>query len=287
MSETIPRKVLDEQATRILTEASELLQEIKDYPHEPSDPSPPPVAVEDFMDNLRRLEDEMDGLRTLLSGQSTEFSAFLKDMSDGFVEAQRSLDDESYRYLQSTYDQDHIPPTTFRIPKLKASMRFQMERSIRNRAGLVFYSNTKTASEAHQQGIEFEITAAPAPPELSGAPRPQILFAIDRPTRDKVFEALGVLNKNTAEEMLVNRARVLIAMIQPDLAVLAYPGPSKDNTPPPKNAGIFRLHIPEGGNPTLVRLVTPQTYKDQANEKIHKLIHRLANQQMEHLKHNT
>jgi hypothetical protein len=98
---------------------------------------------------------------------AASFDSFLGEIGGAMVAAQHALDRESLSY---TADAGPLGvPTSFRIPKLSASMRFGLEKRTDRGFDLLIYSSTESARELNQQSLDLEIVAVPADPRLAAA----------------------------------------------------------------------------------------------------------------------
>lgn len=94
----------------------------------------------------------------------TSFDEFMLSLAQSVVATQKRLDGESAAYLASLKTQPHVEPTVFRMPKVEAQMKFGLEVTEGSKLNLMFWGKNSEKSELNQQGINFEIISAPAPP---------------------------------------------------------------------------------------------------------------------------
>ncbi len=113
-------------------------------------------------------------------GEKTDFKQFFHEVGRSLVGAQEMLDEESGAYLKRIQSgaRDYIQPAVFRIPRLKADVKFAFEKVSREGVNLIFYRRTQQAKEQHQQSLSFELASAPPPPEVVARLR-QIAPAIE------------------------------------------------------------------------------------------------------------
>jgi hypothetical protein len=143
------------------------------------------VRIDDLQDNpdnrrklsqlLSAVQNSVNALTALLptAGQSSiEFGNFFRTIGEAVRSSQRELDEVSRDYLK---DPGALgPPTQFRIPRVSASMKFALAEQLDRKVNLVFYSTSSERKEEHQQSVDFEIVAVPAPPEwLDHEPSPR------------------------------------------------------------------------------------------------------------------
>jgi len=147
-------------------------------------------------------------------GEVTAFDDFLHSVGKSVINAQEEIDIESMKYLQGVKNNPYLQPSTFRIPSVKAEMKFALEKTKGKRLGLVFYRRTQQAREQHQQSLSFEIKAVPPPVELIKQvlhDAPGIRVELD-PTRRK--EILDIVEKvhgvRAPLTNAIDRPRVLI-----------------------------------------------------------------------------
>lgn len=123
------------------------------------------------------------------------FSDFIKSVGHSVAEAQRDLDQESRRYVDTVgRPGGALLPTAFRIPKLSAEIRFAFHREGTEKLNLLFYSGTDKQSREHQQSVSFDIVSAPVPPDVMSAlerETPSLTFVLAPGARTRVFEAVN------------------------------------------------------------------------------------------------
>ncbi len=95
------------------------------------------------------------------------FSEFFERVGQGLVDAQRKMDAESLVYLKEVAVQPHVLPSIFRIPKLKANVKFGLTEAKGNTVGIIFYKDETKEQTLNQQSVEFDIVSVPAPLELN------------------------------------------------------------------------------------------------------------------------
>jgi len=118
----------------------------------------------------------------------TGFSDFLTEVGKAMVEAQNKLDEETRKYLGGTAAQ--AMPTMFRLPRLNASVRFELQNRGGKGLNFIVYRDTTEKTESRQHALEFEIVAAPPPPGfLPALPPWRVLLGDDR---SAVINALGL-----------------------------------------------------------------------------------------------
>lgn len=86
---------------------------------------------------------------------------FFESIAHGLGQAQRSLDVESERYLEAIANKPYLPPSVFRLPKLKASINFAMSNITSKGFDMLLFSRRQEHQERQEQSIEFEIVSAP------------------------------------------------------------------------------------------------------------------------------
>ncbi len=86
------------------------------------------------------------------------------------MQAQRNLDDQSADYLKTVAAQPHALPSIFRIPKVSAELRFALDTKQNKGFNLIFFNDQQSAEQLNQQTIQFDIVAAPPPPNFVPPP---------------------------------------------------------------------------------------------------------------------
>jgi hypothetical protein len=102
--------------------------------------------------------------------EAVDIVDFFNKVSAGVVNAQRNLDEQSADYLKTVAAQPHALPSIFRIPKVTAEMKFALQTSKKTGIDLLFYKDLTQAQELNQQTLQFDIVAAPPPPNLMAPP---------------------------------------------------------------------------------------------------------------------
>ncbi len=287
MGETVPARSAAQAGGRVLDSLVRLLRILEGGGET--------VARSDLDGELEVLERTFEELRRVLdASESRELSDFLREVGDSVVTAQEQLDLRSKAYLESLRNQPHLQPATFRIPKVKGSIRCGMEVQTRTRVGLIFYSNTELAKTQHQQSIDFEIVAAPAPPEavnLLRERRPRLELLLDDAARRRVFRALAMLtsapDRDAAAFLLADPDRVLMAPApaapgSPERYLLAHGRETEgeEGSAAEGAVGIYRLEIASGaGKPVLAHIIR-YTNRGRQFRPLGEAVARLAEQQV-------
>jgi hypothetical protein len=130
----------------------------------------PQKSEADIETLLKAVRGEMDRVVAAVGGAKTSLAEFMSDVGKSLVMVQKQLDRESENYNRvagATSELKGIAqPTSFRVPRVNASIKFAMSTESSQRVGLLFFSSTEAAKNAHQQSVDFEIAAVPAPPEV-------------------------------------------------------------------------------------------------------------------------
>jgi len=114
-------------------------------------------------------------------------------LAQSVVATQKRLDSESAAYLASLKMQPHVEPAVFRMPKVEAQMKFGLEVTEGSKLNLLFWGKNSEKSELNQQGINFEIISAPAPPgavERARRAAPAWEIVLDAATRKELIDEL-------------------------------------------------------------------------------------------------
>jgi hypothetical protein len=181
---------------------------------------------------------------------SYEFSSFLSSIGESVVASQENLDKESINYLTRLQEDEIygsiIPPTVFRIPKLKASLKLGIERSESKKLNVLIFGKEEKSNKINQQSVELEIMAVPASAELLQNLRgkiPQIQFVLSPREREFLFENIKTvvasesdsIKKSNYGDMLEseNSNRVIFwrttksKSTEPDVFLVLYAGKVK------------------------------------------------------------
>ncbi|MEM7222047.1 MAG: hypothetical protein AAF495_03655 [Pseudomonadota bacterium] len=93
---------------------------------------------------------------------------FFDAVGEGVVQAQRSLDKRSEAY--EIERPGFALPNHLRIPKVSASIKFELEQTEARKFNVIVYRKTDSHREAMQNSIAFEIVSAPPAPNSFEAP---------------------------------------------------------------------------------------------------------------------
>jgi hypothetical protein len=121
-----------------------------------------------------------------------EITDFFGRVSAGLVNAQRNLDDQSREYLKTVATQPYALPSIFRIPKVSAEMKFAVDTTQTKGITFLFYKDQTTAEQLHQQTVQFDIVAAPPPPDLIAPPALASIVRL-KSDRQGIFKVTGTL----------------------------------------------------------------------------------------------
>lgn len=130
-----------------------------------------PVGSQKWEDAFKDVSRAFTVLRDVASNSMTAgIGEFFRNVGSGLIEAQKKLDEESETYVRRMLDRrdSHdggIPPSasTFRIPRVNAELKCSLETDREQKLNLIFYSDRNDVRELHQQTVQLEIVAVPAP----------------------------------------------------------------------------------------------------------------------------
>ena len=175
------------------------------------------------LDHFERLYDNVMVLAEKMTqeGQVSEFGKFFSAVGDSLVRAQADMDRKSAVYIEESTKHPHVLPSTFRIPKISADIRFALQSVQGSKVNLLFYSKHKQSQEKHEQRLKFDIVAAPPPPEvtekilkrtLDRGSLPSLSFIANPDDRKAVLKAIIDNTKDGVRRLFKhNTNRVLIA----------------------------------------------------------------------------
>lgn len=218
---------------------------------------------------------------------ASSFAEFVGEIGRAMVAAQQGLDVASNLYSQG--GGPLVAPTSYRIPKLTASMRFALEKTEGRGFDLLIYSSTATARELNQQTLDLELVAVPASPEFAAAieaRRPRLTLLGGAAQRAGLVEAL-------LQDLAHDASPALEAVrAAPERVVLAVAGPRRSGTsglvedvlvlfatpdppgPLPGQAGAWYMTVLDGTpQPDAAPLVP---FGDAADGSVQRLLHNLA-----------
>jgi hypothetical protein len=150
--------------------------------------------------------------------RASSFEEFVGEIGKAMVSAQQGLDVASNLYSHG--GGPLVAPTSYRIPKLTASMRFALEKTDEKRFDLLIYSSSETARELNQQTLDLELVAVPAAPDLIAAiegRRPRMTLLTGTGQRAPLLDALerGLATKPGLEAVRADPSRVVFAVGTP------------------------------------------------------------------------
>ena len=222
---------------------------------------------EKLYDNVMVLAEKMTR-----EGQVSEFGRFFSAVGDSLVRAQQEMDRKSAVYIEETRNHPHALPSTFRIPKISADIKFALQSVQGSKVNLLFYSKHKQSEEKHEQSLKFDIVAAPPPPEIAERIRkrtletgeiPSVSFISNPDDRKAILNAavestkgdVRLLFKNYTDRFLIaeNWAESGTAQSPSDFFILlANPKrPEQPDKEAYKNLGIWHLSFQGEVKPTL------------------------------------
>lgn len=201
-------------------------------------------------------------------GERVEFGGLMRSIGASLVEAQRGLDRESERYTGGAFGRGG-QATAYRIPRLKADLKFALEKVKGKEVNLLIYRQSEEAKELHQQAVEFEIAAVPpsadalrwiqqqaprAEPVLAPAHREDILDKLDK--TDVLSGPSRVALKEAPDRVVLLRELRphADALVQTDelVYVVYVQEPSEDQ----RRLGAWTLTIPASGEPSAQKIRT-------------------------------
>jgi hypothetical protein len=132
-----------------------------------------PVDSQQWKDAFGELETAWSALRDATAkSTTTSIGEFFRSVGSGLIEAQKKLDIESENYVRSALQKGAAGPdatgapsmaSTFRIPRVNAELKCSLETDRERKLNLIFYSDRNDVRELHQQTVQLEIIAVPAP----------------------------------------------------------------------------------------------------------------------------
>lgn len=127
----------------------------------------PPTSeeLETVRSAIREASRAVAELERRVPGAEMSIDDFFREIGDGMVAAQQSLDRRSREYLEA--GPEHAIPSVYRIPKVQAELSFALESTAKSGFNVLLFGSSKQEQERQQQKISFEIVAAPPPPEVA------------------------------------------------------------------------------------------------------------------------
>lgn len=262
---------------------------------------------------LRRLVNDLEQLvegADDVGGDVAEFAEFFETVASGVVQAQRTLDRETADYLEDIRGKGYLLPTTFRIPKVSAEIKFGFKSVSGSRLNLIFYGDSSEQTSRNEQSMSFDIVAAPLTPEARdelagggagpavGGPRsyegmleslgaeeavavqpaaPSVTFVLAPVRRRRLMQAVDMWS--VAAEAAGDREAHVVRtalLAQPDRVLIADAGDDRyylivANPPNIKNIGVWVLTVND--EPTLMPAYRYTTKPERAEEEALELIH--------------
>lgn len=128
---------------------------------------------------------------------SADFGEFFSEIGKGLVDAQTQMDAKSREYLAGVKGKDFLLPSVFRIPRVKAEMKFAMTKGTEKKFNLLFFGSNSSAQTQHQQSVEFEVVSAP-PPTLGSLPPVSYEPVFNAARRAAIFKTIEAIPGSAA-----------------------------------------------------------------------------------------
>lgn len=119
--------------------------------------------------------------------------SFFQNVSNSVIQAQRDLDRKSDEYNRFAGGHPLVTPTVFKMPKVKASIRFAFTETNEKGFNILLFRKGQSSGFESEQTIDFEITAAPPPPDgikALQAMTPRIDVVLDLELRKQLIALL-------------------------------------------------------------------------------------------------
>lgn len=212
-------------------------------------------------------------------GQVSEFGKFFTAVGDSMIRAQREMDRKSALYIEETRTNPHVLPSTFRIPKISADIKFALQSIEGSKINLLFYSKHKQSQEKHEQSLKFDIIAAPPPQAVMDkiitarseiGSLPHVEFLSNPEDRRVIFNTIKTLAKGSPKSILKKEFnRVLILKWADEkknspeyFLILANPDETGQNFT--KNMGVWYLNL---NDDPILELAYSYTRQPHGSEK--------------------
>lgn len=168
-----------------------------------------------------------------------DMDKFFTGVAGSLIAAQKQLDINSAEYISEVSGTQFLLPSVFRIPKLSAEMKFAVNKADEHGVNLFFFKDLTTDQASNQQSVQFDIVAAPLPPDI---PRSPVLVAVllDASTRTNVLAKI-----TTPPWTSATANKVLIYQIRNGEFLLSF----ADNT----NVGLWYANLNDGGGQAVLR----------------------------------
>jgi len=182
----------------------------------------------------------------------TNIQSFMDGVANSMIEAQNKLDKASMEYLQSGNASPVAHPAVFRIPRLRAELRFAMEAVDEEKVNVIFYQAGSQKTESHQQVIEFDLTAVPPPLETVTQVKkslPRVSHVLGRSLREELrgmVETQGGEEFEPWKDLLIQNWKnvVVLTMGSPDDCLLFYVSGDAKEVDVDKDLGVWIVHLP-------------------------------------------
>jgi len=162
--------------------------------------SPNQDALETQFEQIRDLVAEMSGL---IYDSAGEIDEFFTAVGDGLFKAQVELDKKSLEYERAR--PDIALPVAYRIPKVKAEIKFAMTKEKSKKFSVLVFGTKSTKSETMQNSVSFEVTTAPPPPEFMEGLSLGAGFITNPDQRQGIFDELKSWPLEGLKKQAVNR----------------------------------------------------------------------------------
>ncbi len=177
--------------------------------------------------------------------QRSNMTEFFTSVANSMVAAQQRLDAASQQYLASVAAKPELMPALFRIPRIKADLKFAIENVDSKKINVIFFGKEQRERVLNEQSVSFEIVAAAPPPEapVTEAALLQLSVVYNPAVRDQVKEVVEKeAGRSTVKPLADNWDRALLVELDSpvNFAALLSLG---DSAADEKDLGIWYIRL--------------------------------------------
>lgn len=148
------------------------------------------------------------------NAEEISLEGFFQNVANSVLQAQKDLDRKSDEYNRFAGGHPLVTPTVFKMPKVKASIRFAFSETKDGGFNILLFRKGKSSGFESEQTIDFEIAAAPPPPDAMKALQamtPRIDVVLDLGLRKQLMDLLqGVPSSSGHPALKVNVVNRLV-----------------------------------------------------------------------------
>lgn len=260
-----------------------------------------PADLPSRCDETRPFLAPLAELGTMLAEATpSTFAAFITEVGDAAVAAQRNLDRANRELIDEARTQGLSPAGIFQVPKLSAAVKFAVAQTEKNKFGIVFHSRSSSQEERNEQSLTFDIVSVPPPPELLRQTRnlaldvqPVVAAAERRAVLDLLTGATAFLvrgdevntaYKETKDEVAKDRDGALVFQMprtddDPDRRYLVMFADRSEDPDDADRVGMWEVNTTKGQVRIIMQIASPAKKVNEDMGPLRRWIRQIATRQ--------